>query len=98
MPDALIISPRDHIEQTVNISLRPDVSLDQQIALEEHVSQSLNVSALGPDSAAWEYSTMIMQTTDLSWLTNTIAHEWTHNYLEIRPLGCFMMKRRSCEP
>ena len=30
---------------------------------------------------------MVMQTTDLSWLTTTIAHEWTHNYLEQRPLG-----------
>ncbi len=30
---------------------------------------------------------MVMQTTDLSWLTTTIAHEWTHNYLDQRPLG-----------
>ena len=30
---------------------------------------------------------MIMRTTDLSWLTSTIGHEWTHNYLEFRPLG-----------
>jgi hypothetical protein len=30
---------------------------------------------------------MIMRTTDLNWLTSTIAHEWTHNYLEFRPLG-----------
>jgi hypothetical protein len=88
VPDALIISPRDHIEQTVNISLRPDLSLDQEIALEEHVSQGLNVSALVvPIGGVGVYPTMIMQTTDLSWLTNTIAHEWTHNYLELRPLG-----------
>lgn len=30
---------------------------------------------------------MIMRTSDLSWILNTIAHEWTHNYLTIRPLG-----------
>jgi hypothetical protein len=33
------------------------------------------------------YPTMVMQTTDLSWLTSTIAHEWTHNFLTLRPLG-----------
>jgi hypothetical protein len=30
---------------------------------------------------------MVMQTTSLEWLVNTIAHEWTHNYLTQRPLG-----------
>src|SRR4029453_766036 len=31
--------------------------------------------------------TMITETTDLRWLLSTIAHEWTHNYLNLRPLG-----------
>ena len=88
VPDALVISPRDHIEQTVNISLSPDLTLDQQIPLEDRVSKGLNVSALVvPIGGVGVYPTMIMQTTDLSWLTTTIAHEWTHNYLEQRPLG-----------
>jgi hypothetical protein len=30
---------------------------------------------------------MVMETTDLRWTLDTIAHEWTHNYLNIRPLG-----------
>ena len=88
VPEALVISPRDHIEQIVNISLSPDLPLDQQIALEDRVSKSLNVSALVvPIGGVGIYPTMVMQTTDLSWLTTTIAHEWTHNYLEQRPLG-----------
>src|SRR5271157_320776 len=88
VPDALVISPRDHIEQIVNISLWPDLTLDQQIALEDRVSKGLNVSALVvPIGGVGIYPTMVMQTTDLSWLTTTIAHEWTHNYLEQRPLG-----------
>ena len=33
------------------------------------------------------YPTMIMRTTDRRWLVSTIAHEWTHNYLQLRPLG-----------
>ena len=88
VPEALVISPRDHIEQVANISLSPDLTLDQQIALEDRVSKGLNVSALAvPIGGVGIYPTMIMQTTDLSWLTTTIAHEWTHNYLEQRPLG-----------
>jgi hypothetical protein len=30
---------------------------------------------------------MVMRTTDLHWLSDTIAHEWTHNWLSLRPLG-----------
>ena len=26
--------------------------------------------------------TMVMETTDLNWTLDTIAHEWTHNYLK----------------
>jgi hypothetical protein len=39
-----------------------------------------------PRLAAWVvYPTMVMETTDLSWTLDTIAHEWTHNYLNLRP-------------
>jgi hypothetical protein len=88
VPDALIVSPRDHIEQVANISLRPGLTLDQQVALEDRVDQGLNDSALVvPIGGVGVYPTMIMRTTDLTWLVSTIAHEWTHNYLELRPLG-----------
>jgi hypothetical protein len=88
VPDALIVSPRDHIEQIVNISLVPSLTLDQQIALEDRVSKGLDVSSLVvPIGGVGVYPTMITQTTDLPWLVDTIAHEWTHNYLELRPLG-----------
>src|SRR5512147_684467 len=30
---------------------------------------------------------MVTETTDLRWTLETIAHEWTHNYLNLRPLG-----------
>jgi hypothetical protein len=88
VPDALIVSPRDHVEQIANISLLPDLTLDQQVALEDNVQKGLDESALVvPIGGVGVYPTMIMRTTDLSWLVSTIAHEWTHNYLELRPLG-----------
>jgi len=88
VPDGLIISRRERIEQVANISLLPDLPLEQQIALEEQVSREMNVSALVvPIGGVGVYPTMITRTTDLSWLASTIAHEWIHNYLQLRPLG-----------
>lgn len=87
-PLALIVSPRDHIEQTTNISILPSITLDQQIKLEDDVAKSLNVSTLiVPIGGIGVYPTMVMETTDLPWMLTVIAHEWTHNYLNLRPLG-----------
>jgi hypothetical protein len=88
LPYALIVSPRDHIEQEAMISLLPGMTLEQRITLEEQVSKNLDKSALVVGiGGVGVYPTMVMSTTDLVWLTDTVAHEWTHNYLELRPLG-----------
>lgn len=87
-PLALIVAPRDHIHQIANISVLPTLTLDEQIELEDEVTQSLNVSTLVvPIGGVGVYPTMVTETTNLSWMLNTIAHEWTHNYLNVRPLG-----------
>lgn len=88
LPYALIISPRDVIREDNNISLDPNLTLDQMVALEKSVETSLNVSALvTPIGGIGIYPTMIMSTSDLPWMLETVAHEWTHNYLTLRPLG-----------
>jgi hypothetical protein len=87
-PLALIVAPRDHIEQIANISVLPTLTLDEQIALENKVSGTLDVSTLVvPIGGVGVYPTMVMETTNLSWVLDTIAHEWAHNYLTLRPLG-----------
>jgi hypothetical protein len=87
-PLALIVSPRNVIQQTANISVLPTLTLDNQIQLEDQVAKSLNVSTLVvPIGGVGVYPTMVMETTDLSWTLDTVAHEWTHNYLNVRPLG-----------
>lgn len=87
-PLALIVSRRDQIVQTANISILPTLTLDQQIALEDEVAKSLDVSTLVVQiGGVGVYPTMVMETANLPWLLNTIAHEWTHNYLNLRPLG-----------
>ena len=87
-PLALIVAPRDRIIQLTNISVLPTLTLDEQIQLEDKVSRSLDVSTLVvPIGGVGVYPTMVMETTDLRWILETIAHEWTHNYLTVRPLG-----------
>jgi len=87
-PLALIVSERKVIQQIANISILPALTLDEQIKLENEVSQSLDVSTLVvPIGGVGVYPTMVTETTDLRWILETIAHEWTHNYLNLRPLG-----------
>ena len=87
-PLALIVSPRDKIMQMTNISILPTLTLDEQIKLEDNVAKSQDVSTLVvPIGGVGVYPTMVMETTDLRWILDTIAHEWAHNYLTLRPLG-----------
>ncbi|MCI0607898.1 MAG: hypothetical protein L0Z71_02415 [Anaerolineae bacterium] len=87
-PLALIVAPRDHIHQIANVSVLPTLTLDEQIKLEDQVAQGLDVSTLVVGiGGVGVYPTMVTETTDLRWMLETIAHEWTHNYLNVRPLG-----------
>ena len=87
-PLALIVSERSIIQQIANISVLPTLTLNDQIKLEDEVAKSLDVSTLVvPIGGVGVYPTMVMETTDLRWMLDTIAHEWTHNYLNLRPLG-----------
>jgi len=88
LPYNLVISPRDRIQEDASISLIPDLSVDQQVALEDRVDRGLDVSSLVvPVGGIGTYPTMIERTTALDWLSETIAHEWVHNWLTLRPLG-----------
>lgn len=88
MPYALIVSPRDIIRQDADISLLPDLTLDQIVALEQTVEEKLNVSALVVQvGGVGVYPTMVMETGNLNWLSETVSHEWIHNFLTLRPLG-----------
>jgi hypothetical protein len=88
LPLALIVSPRNTIRQDENISLIPDLTVDQRATLEDGVDRTLDVSSLVVGiGGVGVYPTMVMQTSDINWLAEVVAHEWTHNYLTLRPLG-----------
>jgi hypothetical protein len=88
LPEALIISPRSIIRQDADISLLPDLTVAQKDRLENEVDKSLNVSSLVVEiGGVGVYPTMVDETSDLNWLTEVVSHEWTHNFLTLRPLG-----------
>jgi hypothetical protein len=88
LPKQLIISPRDIIIQEKSVSLSANITLNEIIKLENDVEENLSYSALVvPIGGVGTYPTMVINTTDLRYLIETVAHEWIHNYLAIRPLG-----------
>ncbi|MEE9216241.1 MAG: hypothetical protein V3U32_02295 [Anaerolineales bacterium] len=88
LPVALIVSPRDAIQQDANLHLDPGMNLQDQIDLESQVEDELDVSALVVGIGGLStYPTMIQESTSIQWLAETIVHEWTHHYLAFRPLG-----------
>lgn len=88
LPYALIVSPRNVIRQDQNISLLPDLTLEQMIEIEKQVETNLNYSALVvPVGGIGTYPTMVMSTSNINWLPEVVGHEWVHNYLTLRPLG-----------
>jgi hypothetical protein len=76
------------IDQQHNISLEPDIHVDQRTSLEDNIDQAFDVSSLIVDvGGIGVYPTMITETSNLNFLTEVIAHEWIHNFLSLRPLG-----------
>lgn len=88
LPLALIVSPRDAIQQDAIVTLLPELTLEQITTLEQRVEQSLGVSALVVEiGGLGTYPPMVASSSNLGWVSDTIVHEWTHNYLNFRPLG-----------
>jgi len=85
---ALIVSPRDEIRQSANLMLIRNLTLDEIIHLEEAIEKELDLSALVVGiGGVGLYPSMVIETGNLDWLIHVIGHEWTHNFLTIRPLG-----------
>jgi hypothetical protein len=87
-PLYLVVSPRDEIKTKYGTMLRADLSLEAQVALEEAIDGALDVSSLVEKIGGLGiFPTMVIESSSLPWIVDTIAHEWSHNYLFLRPLG-----------
>jgi len=88
VPMSLVISPRERIERSFDVSLHAGLSAEVMAALEDQIFADLDQASLVvPVGGIGIYPTMVMQSTNIVWLTEVIAHEWVHNFLTLRPLG-----------
>jgi hypothetical protein len=90
LPLLLVVSPRDHIESTYQLSLRHGLDLSQREALEDHVDALGDLSSLVTSIGGLAaYPAMLLESSSISWVTEVCAHEWAHHYLALRPLGWY---------
>jgi hypothetical protein len=88
LPTYLVISPRDGIRNYRGIYMVPDIPATERAGLETAVEEALDVSALVVDvGGIGSWPTMVIDDASLRSLFDIVAHEWTHTYLLLRPLG-----------
>ncbi len=87
-PQKLTVSPRDRIATIYTRMLQADndpVAIDEgEQAIEASTNLSAYISNVG---GVGVYPAMVVDRASLQWTLSTIAHEWTHNYLTLFPLG-----------
>lgn len=88
LPLILIVSPRQEIRRAYGIPLVPGLTTPAKEELEDALLADLDMSALvEPIGGLGIYPAMIIETGNINFLTNTIAHEWAHHWLTLHPLG-----------
>ena len=91
LPHLLIISPRDHIEIVHQRQLIAGLNAAQLESLEqasrdEFPEYSAYVTRIGGLAV---YPAMLLENSSIDWVTDVMAHEWTHHYLLFHPLGLY---------
>jgi hypothetical protein len=88
LPLVLIVSPREEIKQQFNVPLVPGLTIPDRQRLEDAVITDLERSALVvPIGGLGIFPAMILETANINFLADTIAHEWAHHWLTLHPLG-----------
>lgn len=87
-PRALVVSPRDYIERTSTDLLRPDLTLDDAVTLEQSVEENDMLSALVVSTGGVAaYPAVVKEGRSYAGTVSTAAHEWVHHYLTFYELG-----------
>lgn len=86
-PHLLVVSPRDRIESIREVTLLPEMSVEDMESIEARID-ALGVSSLvvGLGGIA-TYPSYVTNTADARFALNTAAEEWLHQYLAFTPLG-----------
>jgi hypothetical protein len=87
-PRKLVVSPRDQITTEYSRMLEATMSLAEIEAVEAAYRDQFNSSAYITNiGGLGAFPTMVVDRASLAWILSTVAHEWTHNYLTLFPLG-----------
>ena len=87
-PKKLVVSPRDRIATVHYRMLQPAFSTADAEATEATITADFDLSAyVTRIGGLGAYPSMVIDRGDIPWIMSTVAHEWTHNYLTLFPLG-----------
>ncbi|MFC2055952.1 hypothetical protein ACFLTO_00040 [Chloroflexota bacterium] len=87
LPCLLVISPRDRIESTRKITLKPSLMLKEKEDIEARVDE-LGVSSLVVElGGIATYPTLVDNEASLRSIIDITTEEWLHQYLILKPLG-----------
>jgi len=87
-PNLMIVSPRDAIRMEESVHLDPTMPVNEIEKIEQEVATKTDRSTLIEGTGGFSsYPTMVLQSSSLRWVIETVAHEWAHTYLTLRPLG-----------
>ncbi len=86
-PLLLVISPHDQISTKASVHLLPGLTLSQIEQVEADADKLGVVSLVVPVGGIGTYPTMVVENSSYDSTLEIVSHEWTHNYLDVRPLG-----------
>lgn len=88
LPTILIVSPRDRIERADAVPLVHGLTTPTMDEMETAVLHTLDQSALVvPIGGLGTFPAMIQETTNINWLVEVTAHEWSHHWMSFYPIG-----------
>lgn len=86
-PNLLVASPRSRIEREATVLLKPRLSIASEESIEAKTSDARTSTLVTAIGGLGVYPSMVPESSDPRWTIQTVAHEWTHQFLALRPLG-----------
>ena len=87
-PTVLILSPRERIERVNGMLLKTGLPNDHRERIEAQMEAATGWSALVVNTGGIAfYPSITRNDVGLDYALETIAHEWAHHWLSLRPLG-----------
>lgn len=88
LPYVLVVSPREEIRQIYNIPLEHGLPVAAREEIETSIFGSIDRSALVvPIGGIGIFPSMVVETGNINFLADVVAHEWAHHWLTFHPLG-----------